>query len=163
MLRLMDGDEGLFTFITSSVGGPVRFRRPASCAVRGSGRKARGKLQWSRRSVILPPPSGDARGAAGRLSFGLNGDEADEGYTVIREALKNTRKIAIGQLIMQGREHLVGVKALDRGLALYILRYADQLREPSRYFGGITAEPAVNSIAATIPTVAARRRTRWPR
>ena len=34
-----------------------------------------------------------------------DGDEADEGYTVIREALKQTRKVAIGQLIMGGRGH----------------------------------------------------------
>ena len=70
-----------------------------------------------------------------------DGDEADEGYTVIRDALKQTRKVAVGQLIMHGREHLVGVKALGRGLALYILRYADELREPAPYFEGITAEP----------------------
>src|ERR1041385_2156659 len=37
-----------------------------------------------------------------------DGDEADEGYTVIREALKQTRKVAIGQLIMGRRGHLVG-------------------------------------------------------
>jgi DNA end-binding protein Ku len=70
-----------------------------------------------------------------------DGDEADEAYTIIRDALKQTRKIAVGQLIMHGREHLVGVKALGRGLALYILRYADELREPTSYFEGITAEP----------------------
>ena len=70
-----------------------------------------------------------------------DGDEADEGYTVIRDALQETRKIAIGQLIMHGREHLVGVKALGKGLALYILRYANELREPSRYFEGLTTEP----------------------
>ena len=70
-----------------------------------------------------------------------DGDEADEGYTVIRDALKQTRKVAVGQLIMHGREHLVGIKALGRGLVLYILRYADELREPSHYFEGITAEP----------------------
>src|SRR4029079_8299649 len=70
-----------------------------------------------------------------------DGDEADEAYTIIRDALKQTRKIAVGQLIMHGREHLVGVKALGRGLSLYILRYADELREPTSYFEGITAEP----------------------
>ena len=39
-----------------------------------------------------------------------DGDDADEGYTVIREALKQTMKIAIGQMIMGGRGHLVGIK-----------------------------------------------------
>jgi DNA end-binding protein Ku len=44
-----------------------------------------------------------------------DGDEADEGYAVVREALKQTRKVAIGQLIMHGREHLVGVNRWIRG------------------------------------------------
>jgi DNA end-binding protein Ku len=75
-----------------------------------------------------------------------DGDEADEGYAVIRDALKQTRKVAIGQLIMHGRPHLVGVKPLGHGLALYILRYAHELRDPSSYFEGITAEPNPQAI-----------------
>jgi DNA end-binding protein Ku len=70
-----------------------------------------------------------------------DGDEADEGYTVIRDALNQIGKVAVGQLVMHGREHLVGIKALGKGLALYILRYAQELREHSRYFDGIAAEP----------------------
>src|SRR4029078_7601861 len=57
-----------------------------------------------------------------------DGKEADEGYTVIREALKQTRKIAIGQLVMNGREHLVAFKAHGRGLLLDIVRYAHEFR-----------------------------------
>ena len=44
-----------------------------------------------------------------------DGDEADEAYTIIRDALEETGKIAVGQLIMHGREHLVGIKTLGRG------------------------------------------------
>lgn len=35
-----------------------------------------------------------------------DGDEAEEAYSVIREALKATRKVAVGQLILHGRAHL---------------------------------------------------------
>jgi DNA end-binding protein Ku len=35
-----------------------------------------------------------------------DGDD-DEGYIVIRDALKQTQKVATGQLIMHGRGHLV--------------------------------------------------------
>ena len=42
--------------------------------------------------------------------------EADEGYTVLRDALAKTKKVAIGQLIMHGREHLVGITAHKKGL-----------------------------------------------
>jgi DNA end-binding protein Ku len=75
-----------------------------------------------------------------------DGDEADEGYTVIREALKQTRKVAIGQLIMGGRGHLVGVKAHGNGLMLSILRYANELRDPKPYFEGINAEPPEDAV-----------------
>ena len=55
-------------------------------------------------------------------------------------ALAETGKVAIGQLIMGGRAHLVGIKALKGGLMLSILRYADELRDPKPYFENINAE-----------------------
>ena len=75
-----------------------------------------------------------------------DGDEADEGYAIMRRALAETAKIAIGQLIMGGRAHLVGIKALGNGLMLSILRYADELRHPTPYFEGINVEPKPEAI-----------------
>ena len=63
-----------------------------------------------------------------------DGDEADEGYVVLRDALAKTKKVAIGQLIMHGREHLVGITAHKKGLMLVILRYEDELRKPELLF-----------------------------
>ena len=62
-----------------------------------------------------------------------DGDEADEGYTVIREAMKQTEG-RHGQLVMNGREHLVGIKPHGKGLMLVILRYADEVRPAEPYF-----------------------------
>src|ERR1044071_7009554 len=75
-----------------------------------------------------------------------DGDEADEGYAIMQRALAETRKVAIGQLIMGGRAHLVGIKALKGGLMLSILRYADELRDPKPYFEGINFEPKPEAI-----------------
>jgi DNA end-binding protein Ku len=69
-----------------------------------------------------------------------DGDEADEGYAIMQRALAETGKVAIGQLIMHGRQHLVGIKALEGGLVLSILRYPDELRDPKPYFENINAE-----------------------
>jgi DNA end-binding protein Ku len=63
-----------------------------------------------------------------------DGDDADEGYVVMRDALAKSKKVAIGQLIMHGREHLVGITAHKKGLMLVILRYEDELRKPESYF-----------------------------
>ena len=65
-----------------------------------------------------------------------DGDEADEGYAIMQRALAETGNVAIGQLIMGGRAHLVGIKALKGGLMLSILRYADELRDFTPYFEG---------------------------
>ena len=69
-----------------------------------------------------------------------DGDGADEGYAIMARALAETGKVAIGQLIMGGRAHLVGIKALRGGLMLSILRYADELRDFTPYFEGINVE-----------------------
>jgi DNA end-binding protein Ku len=76
-----------------------------------------------------------------------DGDEADEGYVVIREALKQMRKVAIGQLIMGGRGHLVGIKAHGKGLLLSILRYANELRAHESYFESLTMEAKSDAVA----------------
>src|SRR4026207_815647 len=41
---------------------------------------------------------------------------------------------------MGGRAHLVGIKALEGGLMLSILRYADELRDFTPYFEGINTK-----------------------
>jgi DNA end-binding protein Ku len=70
-----------------------------------------------------------------------DGDEADEGYAIMQRALAESSKVAIGQLILGGRAHLLGIKALKGGLMLSILRYADELRDPKPYFERINTQP----------------------
>jgi DNA end-binding protein Ku len=69
-----------------------------------------------------------------------DGDQADEGYTVLRDALAKTGKAAVGQLIMHGREHLVSITAHGKGLVLVILRYPHELRDAEPYFEKVDGE-----------------------
>jgi DNA end-binding protein Ku len=88
-----------------------------------------------------------------------DGDEADEGYAIMQRALAETRKVAIGQLILHGRQHLVGIKALAGGLVLSILRYQDELRDLTPYFEGINtkAEPEAVGLWQRLRRVCRRR------
>jgi DNA end-binding protein Ku len=61
----------------------------------------------------------------------------NEGYLVIQAALAKKRKLGLGQITMSGREYLVAVGALDQGIAMYILRYANEIRAADKYFGDI--------------------------
>ena len=52
-------------------------------------------------------------------------DLAEEAFIVLREALRRTRKVGLGQLAMRGREYVVSLKPCGRGMVLETLRYAD--------------------------------------
>ncbi len=69
-------------------------------------------------------------------------DLAEEAYIVLREALRQARKIALGQLSVRGVEKLVAIKPCGKGMVLETLRYADEVRAGQGYFKGIgTAKP----------------------
>jgi DNA end-binding protein Ku len=61
-------------------------------------------------------------------------DLAEEAFIVLREALRETRKIGLGQLSVRGREYLVSLKPCGRGLVLETLRYEDEVRKAQSYF-----------------------------
>jgi DNA end-binding protein Ku len=67
-------------------------------------------------------------------------DDAVEGYAIMREALAKTGKVAIGQLVMGGRQHIVGIMPKEKGLMLVILRYADEVRDFERYFESLSTD-----------------------
>ena len=61
-------------------------------------------------------------------------DLAEEAFIVLREALKQTKKIALGQLSVRGREQLVSLKPCCKGIVLETLRYEDEVRKAQGYF-----------------------------
>ncbi len=62
---------------------------------------------------------------------------ATEGYLVIREALRKTGKVGIGQMTLAGREHLVAVAPLEQGLMMERLRYANEVKSSKDFFGDL--------------------------
>jgi DNA end-binding protein Ku len=67
-------------------------------------------------------------------------------FTVVRQAMIDSSMVALGKIAFAGREHLVALAPPpDRsqlGMMLYILRFAEELRDPSEYFGKIpSAKP----------------------
>ncbi|MBE1529482.1 DNA end-binding protein Ku [Sphingopyxis sp. OAS728] len=62
---------------------------------------------------------------------------AEEAFIVLREALRRSQKVGLGQLAMRGREYVVSVKACGRGLVMETLRYADEVNKAASYFRDI--------------------------
>jgi DNA end-binding protein Ku len=61
-------------------------------------------------------------------------DLAEEAFIVLREALRSTGKVAVGQLAIRGRESLVSLKPCGKGIVLETLRYQDEVRRAQDYF-----------------------------
>lgn len=73
--------------------------------------------------------------------FVVPADElAEEAYIVLREALRTSRKVGLGQLSVRGRENLVSLKPCGRGMILETLRYADEVHRAESYFRSIGNE-----------------------
>jgi DNA end-binding protein Ku len=64
-------------------------------------------------------------------------DLAEEAYVVLREALRATGKVALGQLAMRGREYIVSLKPCGRGILMETLRYSDEVQKAQGYFRDI--------------------------
>lgn len=69
-----------------------------------------------------------------------DGELAEEAYGVLREALRRARKMAIGQFVMRGQEHVAALKPCGNGLLLETLRYPDEVREAAPLFADVGDE-----------------------
>src|SRR5213080_2774493 len=63
-----------------------------------------------------------------------DGAVAEEGYRVIREALSQSGKIAVGQVVINGQERIIAIRPLGTGLIGNALRYEDEIRKPEDFF-----------------------------
>ncbi len=80
-------------------------------------------------------------------------DLAEEAFIVLREALKRTRKVGLGQLALRGREYVVSLKPCGRGMVLETLRYADEVNKAQGYFRDIpdsAPDPELLGLAETL-------------
>jgi DNA end-binding protein Ku len=65
-------------------------------------------------------------------------DSQTEAFSVVRQALVNTGKLAIGKVSFSGREHVVAIAPSEpRGMMAYTLRYQSELRDHKDYFRDI--------------------------
>jgi DNA end-binding protein Ku len=63
---------------------------------------------------------------------------AEEAYRVVRDALKKTERIGLGQLTMRGKEYLAALKPSGRGMILETLHYEQEIRKADPFFEDIS-------------------------
>jgi len=65
-----------------------------------------------------------------------------EAFAVIRDAMKAAGKIAIGCLVLRGRERQIALEVRGKGLVAYSLRPHDEVRDAGDFFDDIPAVKA---------------------
>ena len=69
-------------------------------------------------------------------------EDAEEAYVVLREALKKTNKVGLGQLVIRGKSSIVALKPCGKGLLLETLRYADEVKKADTFFSDLPKSDA---------------------
>ncbi|GAM97693.1 Ku domain protein [alpha proteobacterium U9-1i] len=63
-----------------------------------------------------------------------DGKLSDEPYRVVRDALKKTKTVGLGQITMRGRSYVAAVKPYEDGLVVETLHYAEEVRSAKLFF-----------------------------
>jgi DNA end-binding protein Ku len=68
-------------------------------------------------------------------------DAQGQAFAVVRQALKETKKVALTKIAFAGREHIVALTPTQDdklgGMMAYTMRYAQELRDPKEYFADV--------------------------
>ena len=86
-----------------------------------------------------------------------DGSVAVEGYRVIREALRQSGKTAVGRVVINGQERTIALRPLGTGLLGNAVRYADEVRRPEDYFASIAADAVEDDQLAIMDQIIQRK------
>lgn len=67
---------------------------------------------------------------------------AEDAFRVVRDALRKTRKVGLGQLALRGKEYLTAIRPCGKGLLLETLHYGDEVKKSDSFFSDISAKSA---------------------
>ena len=66
-----------------------------------------------------------------------DGADAEEPYGVLRDALRASNKVGIGQFVMRNHDYVAALKPVGDGMMLETLRYADEVKDATGVFASI--------------------------
>ncbi len=88
-----------------------------------------------------------------------DGKVAHKPYAVLRDAMAQDKRYAIAQVVFSGQGRVAVVRPLEQVLAMTLLSYADQIKNPSAFEDEVKAEASADErkLAATLIEAATTR------
>lgn len=82
---------------------------------------------------------------------------AEDAFRVVRDALRETQAVGLGQIALRGREYLVALKPCGPGMMLETLHYEDEIRKSDPFFAGIKKAKAEKELVSVATELIARK------
>ena len=83
---------------------------------------------WKKSYYIAPDPAAN-KGGRRKVRDSSSISTQDKAYTLLVKVLHDKKKAAIGKVVLRSeREHLVAIRAYQRGLVLHTLHYLTEIR-----------------------------------
>jgi DNA end-binding protein Ku len=82
---------------------------------------------------------------------------AEDAFRVVRDAMRETGTVGLGQLAMRGKEYFAAVKPYGKGLIIETLHYADEIRNADPYFSEISDKKADEDLLAVAEQLIKRK------
>jgi DNA end-binding protein Ku len=86
---------------------------------------------------------------------------AEDAYRVIREALRASGKIGLGQITLRGKEYIAAVKPCNDGLLLETLHYEDEIRKADPLFSKVSDEEVQDDLLDVATTLIEKKTAKF--
>ncbi|MAU95704.1 MAG: Ku protein [Fulvimarina sp.] len=71
-------------------------------------------------------------------------DGVQDAYVTIRQALRKAKKVALGRIVISGKERIAAIKPCGDGLMLETLRYAQEVRDATKFFDEVKDDAEID-------------------
>jgi len=85
----------------------------------------------------------------------------EEAFAVIRDAMNAASVVGLSRLVLYRRERPVLLKPRDKGIMLWTLRYADDIRPEQEYFGANLVEKPEPEAVELVEKLIEKMKARW--
>jgi DNA end-binding protein Ku len=85
-----------------------------------------------------------------------DGPIAEETFSVILDAMKKAKKVAVARIVLSGRERLVTLQPIEDGFRLTTLRSAKEIREPATALEPLKAKYSPDMLAMATQIIAGK-------
>lgn len=90
-----------------------------------------------------------------------DGEFGQEAFAVIREAMAQKEMVALGRVVLAGRERLVAIEPHGKGMRLTRLRAANEVREPAQFFDRIKEIDLPEAMLTTAAAIVKQKHGRF--